>query len=117
MKCINSHLSFTKEELLAELKEHPERFSPNVILRGLYQETILPNIVFIGGGGELAYWLELKKLFEHYNVPYPVQVLRNSFLLIEKKWQEKIKKLGFTNEEIFLPEQELIKPPCVKGNR
>ncbi len=105
---LHSHLSFTKEELLTELKQHPERFSPNVILRGLYQETILPNIVFIGGGGELAYWLELKKLFEHYKVPYPVHVLRNSFLLIEKKWQEKIKKLGFTYEEIFLPEQELL---------
>src|SRR4030095_626386 len=91
-----------------ELKQHPERFSPNVILRGLYQETILPNIVFIGGAGELAYWMELKKMFEHYKVPYPVQVLRNSFLIIEKKWQEKIKKLGFTNEEMFLPEQELI---------
>jgi bacillithiol biosynthesis cysteine-adding enzyme BshC len=105
---LNSPISFTKEELLTELKRHPERFSPNVILRGLYQETILPNIIFIGGAGELAYWMELKKMFEHYKVPYPILVLRNSFLLIEKKWQEKIKKLGFTNEEMFLPEQELI---------
>jgi uncharacterized protein YllA (UPF0747 family) len=50
---VNSKISFSKEELLAELQSHPERFSPNVILRGLYQETILPNIAFIGGGGEL----------------------------------------------------------------
>jgi bacillithiol synthase len=106
---LNSKISFSKEEILAELKEHPERFSPNVILRGLYQETILPNIIFIGGGGELAYWLELKDLFIHYKVSYPVQVLRNSFLILEKKWKEKIDKLGFSIEEIFLPEQELIK--------
>lgn len=105
---LNSKISFTKEELLKELHHHPDRFSPNVILRGLYQETILPNIAFIGGGGELAYWLELKDLFEHYHVPYPVQVLRNSFLIIEKKVQEKINKLGFSVEDIFLPEQELI---------
>jgi len=105
---VNSDISFSREELLSELKEHPGRFSPNVILRGLYQETILPNIAFIGGGGEVAYWLELKKLFEHYNTPYPVLVLRNSFLIIEKKWQDKISKLGFTHEEIFLPEQDLI---------
>lgn len=105
---LNSKISFTRDELLRELMDHPERFSPNVILRGLYQETILPNIVFIGGGGELAYWFELKDLFEHYNIPYPVQVLRNSFLIIEKKVQDKIKKLGFTSGEIFLPEQELI---------
>ena len=105
---LNSGLSFSKVELLNELKQNPERFSPNVILRGLYQETILPNIAFIGGGGEVAYWLELRKLFEHYNTPYPVLVLRNSFLLIEKKWQDKIAKLGFTYEEIFLQEMELI---------
>lgn len=106
---LNSKISFSKKEILAELKEHPERFSPNVILRGLYQETILPNIIFIGGGGELAYWLELKELFVHYKVPYPIQVLRNSFLILEKKWKEKIDKLGFSIEEIFLPELELIK--------
>ena len=63
---------FTKEELENELKNYPERFSPNVILRGLYQEMILPNIAFIGGGGEIAYWLELKDLFIHYKVPFPV---------------------------------------------
>ncbi len=105
---LNSGIRFSREELLNELREHPERFSPNVILRGLYQETILPNIVFVGGGGEVAYWLELKGLFEHYHTPYPVLVLRNSFLIVEKKWQDKINKLGFTHEEIFLPEVELI---------
>ena len=99
---LNSKISFSKEELLTELRNHPERFSPNVILRGLYQETILPNIAFIGGGGELAYWLELKDLFDHYGVPYPVQLLRNSFLILEKKWQEKIARLGFSTEDIFL---------------
>lgn len=105
---LHSKIIFTKEELMTELSNHPERFSPNVILRGLYQETILPNIVFIGGGGELAYWLELKTLFEHYHIPYPVQVLRNSFLIVEKKMQEKINKLGFATEDIFLTEQALI---------
>src|SRR5579871_2255399 len=88
----DSTLKFTGKEIIDELKNHPEKFSPNVILRGLFQETILPNIAFIGGGGETAYWLELKKLFEHYHVPYPMLVLRNSFLIIEKKWKEKADK-------------------------
>ena len=105
---VNSNISFSKDELLKELNDHPERFSPNVILRGLYQETILPNIVFIGGGGELAYWLELKDLFVHYNVPYPVLLLRNSFLLIEQKWQDKVDKMHFTAADFFLSEQELL---------
>jgi bacillithiol synthase len=104
----NTAISFTIDEILAELTDHPERFSPNVILRGLYQETILPNIAFVGGGGETAYWLELKDLFEHYQVPFPALLLRNSFLIIEKKWQEKIDKLGFQPKDFFQPEQQLL---------
>jgi uncharacterized protein YllA (UPF0747 family) len=68
-------LSFSKDEILEELKEHPERFSGNVILRGAFQETVLPNIAFIGGGGEIAYWLELKAVFDAIHVPYPVLIL------------------------------------------
>jgi bacillithiol biosynthesis cysteine-adding enzyme BshC len=104
----NTTLRFSQEEILAELTNHPERFSPNVILRGLYQETVLPNIAFIGGGGETAYWLELKGLFEHYQIPFPVLVLRNSFLIVEKKWQEKIHKLGFQSKDLFQSEQNLL---------
>jgi bacillithiol biosynthesis cysteine-adding enzyme BshC len=104
----NTNIQFTKEEIVAELKNNPERFSPNVILRGLFQSTILPDIIFIGGGGETAYWLELKNLFENYSVPYPMLVIRNSFLIIEKKWKEKIIKTGFTVTDIFKPENELL---------
>jgi bacillithiol synthase len=105
---VGKNIRFTKEQLLQEMNEHPERFSPNVILRGLFQETILPNILFVGGGGELAYWLELKNIFEHYKVPYPILVLRNSFLIVEKRWQQKIKRLGFCVVDFFKPEQELL---------
>ncbi len=105
---INTKYSFADSAMNTELNEHPERFSPNVILRGLYQETILPNIAFIGGGGETAYWLQLKDLFVHYKVPFPVLVLRNSFLLVEDKWQTLISKTGFNSSDFFLPEQELM---------
>ncbi len=104
----NTTITFTKDEMLKELKQHPERFSPNVILRGLYQETILPNIAFIGGGGEIAYWLELKAVFENYKVPFPVLILRNSFLVVEKKWQEKLGKLNIRLEESFEPAEVLL---------
>jgi uncharacterized protein YllA (UPF0747 family) len=68
----------------------------------------LPNIAFIGGGGELAYWLQLKNLFEHYKIIYPVLVLRNSFLVVEEKWKTRIEKLGFTVADFFLQENELM---------
>ncbi len=104
----DSAYAFTEGELRTELNNHPENFSPNVILRGLFQETILPNIAFIGGGGETAYWLELKELFQYYKVPFPVLVLRNSFLIVEKKWREKIKKNGFGINDFFQTEQQLL---------
>ncbi len=94
-------LRFSKEEILQELAEHPERFSGNVILRGAFQETVLPNIAFIGGGGELAYWLELKKVFAGAEIPYPVLLLRNSFLLLTKEQSAKLKKLGFAESDLF----------------
>ena len=87
---------------------HPERFSPNVILRGLFQETILPNLAFIGGGGETAYWLELKALFDHYQVPFPVLILRNSFLLIDRQGQEKIDRAGLSRTDLFRPAEDLV---------
>ena len=107
-KVVNTEIIFSRDELKQELYSNPERFSPNVILRGIYQETILPNIAFIGGGGELAYWLEFRNLFEYHNVPYPLLVLRNSFLYIEKKWKEKIEKIGFTETDIFKSQDLLL---------
>jgi bacillithiol biosynthesis cysteine-adding enzyme BshC len=104
----NTNIRFSPEAMEKELANFPERFSPNVILRGLHQETILPNIAFVGGGGETSYWLELKALFHHYRVPYPVLILRNSFLLIKKNWRTKIEKAGLLVEEIFKQEEQLM---------
>jgi len=105
---VNSEYSFAEQEMNEELTKNPERFSPNVILRPVFQEMILPNIAFIGGGGELAYWLELKNVFAAVSVPFPVLILRNSFLLAEEKQVEKINKLGFSINDLFKPEQELM---------
>jgi bacillithiol synthase len=104
----DTDIVFRKNELKDELKNYTERFSPNVILRGLFQEMILPNIAFIGGGGEIAYWLELKDLFVHYNVPYPVLIVRNSFLIIEKKFNKLIEKQHLLSTDLFKGEEALI---------
>lgn len=107
-KIHESTLEFTPEALREELHNYPERFSPNVILRGLFQETILPNIAFIGGGGETAYWLELKGLFQHYGRPFPMLILRNSFLLVEKLWAGRAEHAGLTVKDLFRPEDSLL---------
>ncbi|MFC3855574.1 bacillithiol biosynthesis cysteine-adding enzyme BshC [Chitinophaga sp. GCM10012297] len=107
-KILHTSLSFTWDELRAELHAHPERFSPNVILRGILQETILPNIAFIGGGGEVAYWLELKDLFRHHKVPYPVVLLRNSFLWVRKEEGSRLQKLGISPVALFEDTELLV---------
>jgi bacillithiol biosynthesis cysteine-adding enzyme BshC len=107
-RVVDTAISFSKTDIQNELESHPERFSPNVILRGLYQETILPNVAFIGGGGEIAYWLQLKDLFIHYKVPFPVLVLRNSFLVVEIQQRELAKSLNIDSEALFIDELELM---------
>ncbi|WP_289644842.1 bacillithiol biosynthesis cysteine-adding enzyme BshC [Maribacter aestuarii] len=97
-----------REELLQELDAHPERFSPNVITRPLYQEVILPNLCYIGGGGEIAYWLELKSSFEAMEVPFPILLLRNSVLVITEKQSDKLKKMQLSEEDLFLKQSSLI---------
>ncbi|MDI9364734.1 MAG: bacillithiol biosynthesis cysteine-adding enzyme BshC [Flavobacterium sp.] len=101
-------LEFSNDEILQALQNHPERFSANVILRGVFQETILPNIAFIGGGGELAYWLELQKVFQAVNVPYPMLILRNSLLFVTDEQIQRIEKLGFAVDDFFKKPFDLI---------
>lgn len=105
---INTHIDFSKEELLQELETYPQRFSPNVAARPLYQEVILPNLCYIGGGGELAYWLELKSYFDGVGVAFPMLMLRNSALLITEKQSEKVEKMGLTVSHLFMKQHSLI---------
>lgn len=104
----NTEIIFSRDEIKNELRDHPERFSPNVILRGLFQEIILPDVAWIGGGGELAYWLQLKDMFQNYSVPYPVLFVRNSFLIVEKKYMDLLKKLNLKPADLFRGEEVLF---------
>jgi bacillithiol biosynthesis cysteine-adding enzyme BshC len=98
---VDTNIQFTQAEIIQELQAYPDRFSPNVILRGAYQETIIPSVVFVGGGGELAYWMELKNVFEQAGVDYPVIILRNSFLFINDKQAKQWASLEFNIEALF----------------
>ncbi|RKS25442.1 bacillithiol biosynthesis cysteine-adding enzyme BshC [Flavobacterium endophyticum] len=104
----NRELKFTQSEIVQLLENHPEKFSPNVIMRPLYQEVILPNLCYIGGGGELAYWLELKSYFEASDVTFPILLLRNSVLLATEKLAKKADKLNLTWKDLFSKQQDLM---------
>lgn len=105
---LDSQFQWSKEELVAHLNEYPERFSPNVIMRPLYQEVILPNLCYIGGGGEMIYWLQLKSNFETQEVTFPMLLLRNSALVKTKKQAEKLEKLNILDADLFLKRSSFI---------
>ncbi|HNK86395.1 MAG TPA: bacillithiol biosynthesis BshC, partial [Flavobacteriales bacterium] len=97
------------QALLDRLDAAPEEFSPNVLLRPLYQETILPNIAYVGGGGELAYWLQLRWVFQAMRVPMPPLVLRTSAAFISTKLADKWRASGLSIADLFTPKAELEK--------
>lgn len=104
----NREVKFTADEMKSEIDNHPEKFSPNVLLRPVYQETILPNLAYIGGPAEVHYWLQLKNLFNHFNVPYPMVVLRNCFMLLEEDVLKKLDKYKINQGDIFESTDKLI---------
>jgi bacillithiol synthase len=106
---LNTDISFTKEALENEIENSPESFSPNVIIRPVYQEIILPNIAYIGGGGELAYWLELQGMFQQLNIDFPILLLRNSLLWISQQLEERMQKLDLNPVDLFKSTETLIK--------
>ncbi|PIQ48099.1 MAG: bacillithiol biosynthesis cysteine-adding enzyme BshC [Cytophagales bacterium CG12_big_fil_rev_8_21_14_0_65_40_12] len=108
-KVLDTDITFTQDELRLEINAHPEHFSPNVVLRPLYQEVILPNLAYVGGPAELVYWLQLKEVFAHFGTPFPMLMPRNFAGIITPRLLAKIQKAGLSFEEIFKNEIELTK--------
>jgi len=105
---LNTNLVFTVDELIAELNVRPDKFSPNVLLRPMYQEKILPNLAYIGGPGELQYWLQFKEAFITNNISFPILILRNCILFVDKSSSAKLEKLGLTVPDLFKSTDTLI---------
>lgn len=98
---LNSDLRFTADGIKALLQQHPERFSPNVVLRPVYQELILPNLAYLGGPAEVVYWLQLKGIFDQFAIPFPVLLPRNFAVLLSLPTQKKIAQLEWAPEQLF----------------
>ncbi|NJN27232.1 MAG: bacillithiol biosynthesis cysteine-adding enzyme BshC [Cyclobacteriaceae bacterium] len=98
---LNSAVAWSKTEIESIIAEKPEKFSPNVVLRPVYQETILPNLAYIGGPAELAYWLQLKSVFDHFQLPFPVLLPRSFALIVPKAISTKLLKLELEVKDVF----------------
>ena len=108
-KVLNTDYQFTKAEMEAEIDNHPEYFSPNVVMRPVYQEVVMPNLAYIGGGGELAYWLERKSQFAHFDVFYPMLIRRNSVMWLDKGTTKKLRKLDIGITDLFQDTDSVIR--------
>ena len=106
---LDTDIKFSKEEILTELISYPERFSPNAVLRPAYQETVLPNLAYVGGNAEIMYWIELTDYFKSINLPFPIMIPRNSMLFIKEKQLNKIDKLGISVTDFFKNFAQLVK--------
>jgi bacillithiol biosynthesis cysteine-adding enzyme BshC len=108
-RVLNTNLFFSHKEMEKEVQNFPERISPNVVLRPLYQESILPNLAYIGGPAEVHYWLQLKSLFTKTAVFFPVILLRNCILWLTKNAQNVLHKTEVEVKELFLHDDDLIR--------
>jgi bacillithiol biosynthesis cysteine-adding enzyme BshC len=106
---LNTVITFTQDEMLQLLKDEPEKISPNAILRPLYEESILPNLAYIGGPGELAYWLQLKANFDYHQTAFPLLVLRDSFTWLKKADKELLDSYQLNFTDLGIREDDLIK--------
>jgi bacillithiol biosynthesis cysteine-adding enzyme BshC len=98
---VDTTLEFTKDEMLKMISDEPFKFSPNVILRPLYQEMILPNLAYVGGPAEVVYWLELKAMFGQFKTPFPILLPRNFALVVDEMAGRKLSRTGLDLQEFF----------------
>lgn len=103
---VNTKIQFGEDEMRKLIKDHPEKFSPNVVLRPLYQETILPNLAYIGGPSEAVYWLQLKSVFDHFNTTFPLLMPRNFALIVPLTASVKWEKTGLSKTDLFLDSEK-----------
>ncbi|MEV5038644.1 bacillithiol biosynthesis cysteine-adding enzyme BshC [Bacillus sp. AFS026049] len=97
----NGEVSFTGDELLQIARNHPERLSNNVITRPLMQEMLFPVLAFVSGPGEIAYWAELKKVFELFSMKMPPIIPRLNITLVERSIQSDLEEMELSLETVL----------------
>jgi bacillithiol biosynthesis cysteine-adding enzyme BshC len=98
----NGEVSFSFAELLEIAAEYPEKLSNNVVTRPLMQEMLFPTLAFIGGPGEIAYWSELKLVFEHFGLKMPPLVPRLNITILERSIETDLQELKLNLKEVLL---------------
>jgi len=97
----NKSYSFTEAELSKIAKESPYLLSNNVVTRPIMQEYLFPTLAFVGGPGEVAYWAELKDIFNVFNLEMPPVFLRHMFTLFERNIVSALEDFSLNTDEVL----------------
>lgn len=116
-RIVDTNLSFSKQQVEEMIENSPEKFSPNVILRPVYQEVILPNLAYVGGPAEVVYWLQLKEVFRHFSIPFPMLMPRNFAMVMDAPAVRKFEKTGLELKELFFEKNYLFNHFAIKFSR
>ncbi len=116
-KVLDTELSFSATEIETLIENEPEKFSPNVILRPLYQEMILPNLAYVGGPAEVIYWLQLKNVFAHFHTPFPILMPRNFGMVVDHEVARKLSKTGVELKELFKEKHVIFKDWALQNSK
>lgn len=99
----------SKEDLLAQAKEKPFLFSPNVLLRPIYQDALLPTAAIVGGPGEIAYFGQMKGVYEKFGLPMPVIYPRKAATIVERKVDRILKKYDLNIPDFWGDTEALVR--------
>lgn len=116
-RIVDTDLLFSKQQVEEMIENSPEKFSPNVILRPVYQEVILPNLAYVGGPAEVVYWLQLKEVFKHFSIPFPMLMPRNFAMVMDAPAVRKFEKTGLELKELFFEKNYLFNHFAIKFSR
>ena len=91
----------SRHEIIDEAHRMPERFSPNVVLRPIFQDTLLPTVAYVAGPGEIAYFAQLKPVYQFFRIPMPIIYPRASFTLIEPRYRKLLEKYNLKETDCW----------------
>jgi bacillithiol synthase len=101
------HASFTLEELRAAIEKNPEAVTPNVLLRPIVQDTLLPTAAYIAGPAEIAYMAQAQVVYQKLLGRMPAILPRASFTIVDPLVAKKLGKFGFEIGDVFRGRQQL----------
>jgi bacillithiol biosynthesis cysteine-adding enzyme BshC len=92
---------FTRDELVKLARDTPHAFSPNVLMRPLVQDTILPTVAYVAGPGEIAYLAQLRGAYEEFDIPMPVVYPRKGFTVLERNVGSTLETLSLLIQDVW----------------